>query len=86
MSDEPRSQITLEVLSLAKKLSASEVGCYPMLVLLLLTQAEASPGELVGLELVAAPKADTESTPQVKFVKWTTSWAKNAAVGTYSRN
>lgn len=29
-----------------------------------LRQAEASPGELVGLELVAAPKADTESTPQ----------------------
>lgn len=35
----------------------------------LLMQAEASPGELVGLELVAAPKADTESTPQVTMAK-----------------
>lgn len=28
-------------------------------------QAEASPGELVGLQLVAAPQIDTESSPQV---------------------
>lgn len=46
--------------------SKYEARIHKFFFLFMLVQAEASPGELVGLNLVAAPAIDTVSSPQVK--------------------
>lgn len=44
---------------------AFRIQQYIPLFIFIVVQAEASPGELVGVQLVAAPAIDTESSPQV---------------------